>query len=102
MYVCVCVETIGDRLSLVKIRMAGPPGPTPMPAQRSAQEGQPWQQPAEDAHGCQRAAAHSRKWTSRLDASWLWALTRRLPTGARAVQGGGAWAELAGGGREGT
>ena len=24
-----CVATLGDRLSLVKIRMAGPPGPTP-------------------------------------------------------------------------
>ena len=26
---CVCVTTLGDRLSLVKISMAGPPGPTP-------------------------------------------------------------------------
>src|ERR1035437_7630690 len=102
MYVCVCVETIGDRLSLVKIRMAGPPGPTPMPAQRSAQEGQPWQQPAEDAHGCQRAAAHSRKWTSRLDAAWLRALTRELPPGAPGGAGGGGCGGVVGRGRGGV
>lgn len=80
--VCMCVWIVVDRLSLVKIRMAGPPGPTPTPVQRSAQgpalatPGGRSRMPAGLSHIAGRR-------TSRLDASWLWVLTRRLPGCAR-------------------